>query len=713
MSQPSPQPTRAKRWVVATLTTLLCAFAPLATASAETTPEPPGEEAQFVAVATGKTETETRAPGIMHSGDEVELTLSFDNQRADAVAAGSALIDIGDALPDRHAIAAWHSRATPATGLRPLFTGTTPALPAGTVTQWEVTIPTVNTAALTPGTYPLRITLQDADGQALGIARTTLTIGLTPVTQQAQALVVLPVVAPSLASGILTPDELAALTAPDGLLTAVVESVTSQPSTPGIVLAIDPAISAAIALRGSGVATATRWLEALEGAAAERFALQFADSDIAAQAAAGAAAPIVPTSLAGFVPGIGSGAEDAPNDPAFFDTAALLTVPSAAAGVFWPRADASAEELATIAGYAPNAVSLVASDSLAEPVASPAATLADGARAIVVDSELSRVATLAATATDDTVRAGALAQLGAMLAGTPANESVVIALDRSIFEAGARTAGATLSDEGTQVYGQTRTPSTADLTAVLETITSQTRQTSLTDLRTQEPTPIAVSTPSNEARAHAVTTVFAQSPAIGNLASAIDQPELLTGTEEARALQVLGTDRFPSDTALAEALAAHTQHVEEILQAVTLDAPSNIQQISRKIELPITVRNSLPYAVNVHVRSSPEDIKLHLDRDVAAVALPHTSTVVKIPIEARVTSAKTSITLQLQAPHGTPIGAETKVPVSVHAQWESVGLVVMSSLIGGLLVIGIIRTIRKKKPATQAADASPEPAETE
>ena len=67
---------------------------------------------------------------------------------------------------------------------------------------------------------------------------------------------------------------------------------------------------------------------------------------------------------------MGSGAEDAPTGMAYFDTAGLLSITNATPGIFWPRADASAEELATIAGYAEGAVSLVASEALAEPITS-------------------------------------------------------------------------------------------------------------------------------------------------------------------------------------------------------------------------------------------------------------------------------------------------------------------------------------------------------
>lgn len=707
MSQPSPRPSRLARWAVAALAAV-AAIAPMSAASAETTTE----ETQLVVVAAGKTDAETRAPGTMYSGDELQLTLSFDNQRANEVPTAVAVVEIGDALLDPAMVAAWHARVTPATGLRSLATAPTPALTTANTTQWDLTVPVANTSALAAGTYPVRVTLQASNGATLGIARTTLTVGATPTTQQPQALVVVPVVAPSLSSGILTPGELTELTATTGTLTAVVDAVSGTAAS--VALAIDPAIGAAITLRGGSVQTAASWLKQLDDTRFERFALQFADADIAAQASAGFAAPIMPESLAGFVAGVGSGAEDAPNDAAFFNTRALLTVPNATPGVFWPRADASAEELATLAGFASNAVSLVASDSLAEPVTSPSAIIADVAQALILDSELSRVATLAATASNDVVRANALAQLAAMLTTAGAEAPVVFALDRAVFEAGAYTAGAALSPEGTAAHNQTRTPSTADLEALLATVSLNSRSTTLAELTAGPQTPVDVTPESNQARTFAAKTVFAQESAIAALASAITLPELLTGTEQARALQVLATSRFSTDDALAEALAAQAIHVEEILGAVSLDAPSSVQQISRSIELPITVRNNLPYAVTVHVITLPEDIKLDVDRDVQAIAMPHTHSVVKIPIESRVTSAKTSITLQLRTPSGSALGSEVKVPVSVHAQWESVGLTVMGALIGGLLIIGIVRTIRKRSGSAtdESADASPnEPTE--
>ncbi len=727
MSQSSPRPKRIARWAATILTAAAIALAPLTAATASTTePEADG----FVVVAAGQTDATSRTPGTLQTGDDLALQLVFDNPGSSVSA--TARVEIGDALSDRSHVAAWLGGEAEAGNLRLLADAAAPALAAATSTNWEMHVPasvlvaptestetpdgdvgatgeiqSADPKTLAPGVYPLRVSLFDEAGESLRVTQTTLVISdLT--SQKPFATVVVPVLASSEQSGILTANEItAATTGHLGEITTALAGLTpTNPETPAVVLAIDPAIGAAITLRGTAESKA--WLATLAQTIAERFALQFADADIASQAAAGLPEPLVPSSLAGFVEGIGSGTEDAPDDPAFFETETLLTVTGATPGVFWPRADAAASELEAIAGFDSNAVSLVASDALTEPVTDAPATVG-AAAALIIDSELSRLATSAATDTDEQSRALTLTHLAALLAASvPMSETqeaqlvpphALIALDRDAH------------------------PHAAALRAVLETITATTQPAPLATLRTLPQTAVNTTAEPNEELAGAVNTVFAQAPALETLAQTLQLPELLTGTEQARALQTLATGRYAPGDELTAALMAHAEHVQEMLGAVAIDAPPAVQQISRKIDLPVTLRNSLPYAVNVNLVTTPEDIKLSVDPFVSTVVPPHSSTIVKVPIEARVTSAKTSISMQLETPTGSPIGSAAHVPVNVHAQWESVGLITFSALIALLLVIGVIRTIRRKKrtgtddsvdserPEAQESDKTAAPAE--
>ena len=50
------------------------------------------------------------------------------------------------------------------------------------------------------------------------------------------------------------------------------------------------------------------------------------------------------------------------------------------------------------------------------------------------------------------------------------------------------------------------------------------------------------------------------------------------------------------------------------------------------------------------------------------------------------------------------IGDTVPVHVTVRAEWESVGLIVMATLVGAMIVIGIVRTVRKMRRRKEDSD---------
>jgi putative peptidoglycan lipid II flippase len=115
------------------------------------------------------------------------------------------------------------------------------------------------------------------------------------------------------------------------------------------------------------------------------------------------------------------------------------------------------------------------------------------------------------------------------------------------------------------------------------------------------------------------------------------------------------------------------------------------------------VRNDLPWPVTLTLSATPNDPRLIVQKTADVSAGAAQSTRVQVPVQARVGSGESTLDLQLRSSAGVEIGPRVRVAISVRAEWESVGIVVMSVLIGAMLVLGIVRTARKMRRRRIAA----------
>ena len=74
-----------------------------------------------------------------------------------------------------------------------------------------------------------------------------------------------------------------------------------------------------------------------------------------------------------------------------------------------------------------------------------------------------------------------------------------------------------------------------------------------------------------------------------------------------------------------------------------------------------------------------------------------------------------TVQLQLRSPTLEPVGAPQSVDVNVRADWEGVGIVVLSVLVGGFILLGVVRTVlrlrgrraRKQQQQQQSPEETP------
>ncbi|WP_194764366.1 DUF6049 family protein [Microbacterium sp. UFMG61] len=657
--------------------------------------------------AVGATESDDEAAVVLHvaagvhgtvaPGSATTASLTVQNDSTTRLSSGRIVLEVSRTpLADDAAVDSWLSDDEASGSFDEIGADTTaPVDPEGTVTS-SLFIPPEALADLGPGVYPLRASLSGAQSDGADAVTSTSVLIVTDVAASPVAVMV-PITATPESGALLTADELATLTGTDGDLTAVLEGVAGTAA----VLAIDPAIPAAIRVLGSSAPeTAREWLLQLDELPNERFALQFGDADAQAQAQAGMPDLLQPTSLAPFLnpadftsAPAGPGGPDAtasptptPTDgPVLPTDEQLTTIEKAAPGILWPRSDVSIENLATFSTYVDGPSTTVLSSTSVEATAGARATI-DGRDVLVSDAAASEALSDAAGEDDQAARQSSLAEANAHLylsGHANAFAPLLVALDRD----------ETRSDE-----------------ALRESITAvDSLGFGLGALEVSPAAPATLTSDADEARAASLRTMLDSEPTLTQFATILDDPQLLLSPTRMQILRATGVGL--SDNAFATAVASVHEATQDTLDAVDIPPASTIQLLSANADLPFSVRNDLPWPVNIRLSVYPSDARLDVEPVTPWTVQAGTTARVKVPVSARVGSGEVSLRLELSSPTGVPISQPETVRVAVRAEWETIGLVVFGGLIVLLLGLGIIRTVtRKRREAAEVTDAEAEAA---
>lgn len=649
--------------------------------------------------------TFTLAPvgnGVVRPGDGLAVSVTVQNTTASATAQADVTLSIGtEALADRADLTDWLDGNGSGVDVTPIGTVTVEPVQSGGLEASGILLgadqPTI--AALQPGVYPLVASYRTASGTV----SSTSAVVVPSDTAQLGVGVVVPITAAPRAAGLLTADELTALTAPDGELTGLLDAVSGTSA----VLAVDPAIAAAIRVLGtSAPVSATDWLARLLALDNTRVALQFGDADAAAQVEAGLQQPQQPTSLTAYMdpldfatvtpsPSPTPSPSATPGAPALPDLAQLLDVDAGRADVYWPAVEttaaASIDTLGALATDDQPSLTLVSSAITTGDPDAGAHAAAGTADLLVYDADVSRELSRASTTDETSLRGAPLTAATAYLAFAAAESGggdVLVAFDRATerTRAGLRTA------VGTAFAAPGATPRTlAALTS------SPARSVGIVDA------PLDA-----EAGAEA-SALFTDEGDIARFATVLDDPALLTGPERAEMLQLLGVAWYAQPDAHRSALATHREESRDTLDAVSLVQSPPINLLGSGAGMWFTVRNDLPYPVNLVLFVTPDDLRLDVQRATTFVATASSNTRVDVPVQARVGNGEVGLTLQLRSRASVAIGDEQSVEVTVRAEWETIGLVALGVIIGGLLLLGVVRTVlraRSRRRAKSGADAS-------
>jgi hypothetical protein len=499
-----------------------------------------------------------------------------------------------------------------------------------------------------------------------------------------------PLTATPIDGGLLSVDELAALTAPDGALTGQLDGVAGTSAA----IAVDPLIPAAIRALGSAApADAVSWLARLESLSNERFLLQPGDADATVQARAGLPALLQPLSLSSFVDpanfapsGDAGGATPSPTptdlEPELPADAELSALRDTEPGILWPLGDVRTADLGTFDEYlGTDATTVLPSSSVAADTS--AAAEVDGHRVLVTDADASELLSRAAATDDESQRERTIAS-GIARLSFATHSSLLIGLDRD----------------------ETRT---AD--ALRETILSLSSigsPTTLSALRAESPASTTIVGDDTTARADALKDLLADEVKLTSFATILDDPLLLLAPERIEIMRLIGVG---TANVFAPGAGSHRTETTTTLNSVGVQQPSPVQLFTSAAPLPVWVRNDLPWPVTVTLTSTPSDARLDIDRLTAVTAQPASNTRVKVPVAARVGSGVLDVRFSLTSPTGVHIGEDQTAKVTVRAEWEGIGLGILGGVIGLLLILGIVRTIVRRR--ADRSDAAAEPSASE
>lgn len=690
--------------IVATATLAAGLVLPMAANASPATPSP----TPTAGPALGTTAF-TLAPirnGLLNPGETLTASVTLQNATGIAIAPTSVTLSLGTtALRDRASLAAWLAGENETVSVEPVGTATMDAVEAGDQRTAAITVPADTPAltALTAGVYPIVASYPSGSETV-----TSTSVVVVPTGAPMDVSVIVPITAGPRSEALLTATELAELTSVTGGLTDQLEGVEGTAA----ILAIDPAIPAAIRVLGTTAPeSAVAWLERLEALPNARFALQFGDADPAVQIEAGLAAPLAPTTLAPLMNPVDFPVTPSPTptptltptptptptptaqpqDPALPGLEELTDIGTTRARVFWPAVDGiTPDAVQTLGGITVDdepSFTLLPSTAIAGSGFSGRAGAGDAAL-LIADADVSLALSDAAEIDESALRGAPLAAASGYLAFASANGAGVLAtLDRSVVRSnvGIRTALSAATDypgANSQSLGALLN---ADATAV-----------ELTDAEAPAE------------RVSQATALVADESELSRFATILDDPAQLTGPERAQILQLLGVEWAAVPDESRTAVIEHRATTTTTLNAVSLLPSPTINLLAAGAGLPFTVRNELPYSVNLVLYASPDDLRLNVRRANDIVATPLSNTRVEVPVEARVGNGEVTLDLQLRSPSFVTIGPSRSVEVNVRAEWETVGLVALSIIVGGLVLLGVVRTVlrirsRRKSKKTDAA----------
>jgi hypothetical protein len=152
-----------------------------------------------------------------------------------------------------------------------------------------------------------------------------------------------------------------------------------------------------------------------------------------------------------------------------------------------------------------------------------------------------------------------------------------------------------------------------------------------------------------------------------------------------------------ASTVLAATPALPTTLTETETGTVSIVKGSSINLVSRESSFPVVVSNTLPGEVWVFVTLQSTSAKLVVEDSTVQLSIPPGTTEnAQFPIRA-IGSGDVVMIAQLTALSGKKIGDAVSIKLTVNPDIETAAIVLFLGLVAVLIVIGVIRTLRRRK----------------
>ncbi|MES2093367.1 MAG: DUF6049 family protein [Actinomycetota bacterium] len=661
------------------------------------------------------------ANGVLAPGQNLVITGVVANPTTKAIPAGSASVVLNrSVVRSRSELASWLAPSSTsnsdALGTE-VLSAATPEVGAGRTVPMQFTVPAASidfgsqASAWGARTLAVRIT---AGGIEVGQARTSIVWNPGTAVQSTRIALVMPFTTPPSADGLIPSDVLAAYTADGGLLSRRLDAVFDQP---GIALGIDPRVLASIRILGNSVPpSAAAWLQRLEAASNDSFALSYADSDLAAVSQAKAARLLAPTSFpidSALFPGSPTAppSESATPSPTPTPTggtvAPLPPVPDLQSlqafdytlpAVAWPAKNTVIEGDLDNFETGGLTTTILGSGNVgySDLDYTPSSAVRVGTQKVLVsDDALSSYLAAAAGASTTALWDKAISELSSAIA--------VVSLERP---ASVRTLLATF--DRTLPGADSRLSQTLIAVGALPWVASA----SLSDVDAafrpgsgvQPTVATLVAKPEPPARVATVDALLAAEATAGSFSSVLTDPTQITGERRLTLLALLSNAWTTDDTWATAAQKYLAKSKRYVTKSVTIARSSSTVFTSRNSPLPITVTNDLPWQVTVYVSvHSPSNI-ITIDRDrVELVVEAQSQAKTTVPVTSNANGPVT-LTVSLSSATNVPITTPTSIDVDVQAQWETAFTAIAGVLVLGIFGFGIYRTVAKRRTSKRATD---------
>jgi hypothetical protein len=669
---------------------------------------------------------------ILHIDQPLQLTATVTNDTDTTVPTGSVEVFLAErALTTRTALNDWLDPDEDS-DFGDLLTSvplTAPVLPHSTVSV-AISVPGESLGLFEwspwgPRGIAASLSAEDtvrATGQSTFVWYPDTSESTPPTVTPLNLAVAVPITTPPSRTGLISAEDLTAYTAESGILTRQLDGVADK----AVAIAIDPMIIASIRVLGSTApAGAVDWLNRLQQAPNDIFPLGYADADPSLATQSGATGPLAPTSLrfatdpslftptAPAEPPAGDEETADPNIPTPTSTAEPETDESGTAptlgqllawdysttAIAWPADNVVAQADLTAFSAAGLTSTILASGNVADDddAVTPSTTVDLGSDQVglVADTGISQALRRAITATTDASWRGAMAELSSQIAVVAAAN-----LDAAL------TLLATM-DRGWP-------PTAARLSQTLDNLANLPWYAPTT-LTTAAATPVSTAVsfvPQAEPAASVdlASRLIDREAEVTDFAGALADPSAITAPNRLALLGLLGTSWASSPTDWRTAVGDNLAASHELLGSVTVSTTGPINVVGSKVDIPITLNNSLDQAATVRVQVVPSNGRLVVGNDVETVIDADSAKTVSIPVTAAVGNGDVTLRVILYTPSGSTIDQPSLIPVNVRADWEGIGSRIFAALVVLFFGFGVWRNIvHRRSDRSRAASEEADP----